>query len=194
MIRTDAGDWRSLTEIIGHDQLKEYLGLVSNRIGDWQLAPQVRDLVKQSLLGLMSNEASLAQPRVWGLLRDVCQNCDLGMTTLVRLASEGLTGNNRKVRQLMADRIKRITVKPFMDINTMIEERLVQCCVHVGTAADDGGDQCAPFCAVQPERPWRAEAVPSSGRPRAGRGRLSPRGHLGPAPPGRGGGRALGFV
>jgi hypothetical protein len=49
----------------------------------------------------------------------------------------------------MSDRIKRITVKPFMDINTMIEERLVQCCVHVGTAADDGADQCAPFCAVQ---------------------------------------------
>ena len=149
MIRTDAGEWRSMTQIIGHDQLKEYLGLVSNRIGDWQLAPQVRGLVKQSLLGLMSNEASLAQPRVWGLLRDVCENCDLGMTTLVRLASEGLTGNNRKVRQLMADRIKRITVKPFQDINTMIEERLVQCCVHVGTQADDGADQCAPFCAVQ---------------------------------------------
>ena len=31
----------------------------------------------------------------------------------------------------------------------MIEERLVQCCVHVGTQADDGADQCAPFCAVQ---------------------------------------------
>ena len=58
MIRTDAGDWRSLTEIIGHDQLKDYLGLVSNRIGDWQLAPRSRGLVKQSLLGLLSNEAS----------------------------------------------------------------------------------------------------------------------------------------
>jgi hypothetical protein len=34
-----------------------------------------------------------------------------------------------------------------MDISTMIEERLVQCCVHVGTRA--GQDQCAPFCAVQ---------------------------------------------
>lgn len=149
MLHTDGGQWRSLVSIIGHDQLKEHLGLVSNRIGDWQLAPQVRDLVKQSLLSLLSNDASLAQPRVWGLLRDVCDNCDLGMTTLVRLAGEGLTGSNRKVRQLMADRIKRITVKPFMDVNTMIEERLVQCCVHVGTVADDDADQCAPFCAVQ---------------------------------------------
>jgi hypothetical protein len=118
-------------------------------MGDWQLAPQVRGLMRHSLLGLLSNEASLAQPRVWGLLRDVCQNCDLGMTTLVRLAGEGLTGQNRKVRQLMAERIKRITVKPFMDVNTMIEERLTQCCVHVGTRGDDELDQCAPFCAVQ---------------------------------------------
>lgn len=149
LLRTDGGEWRSLPAIIGHDQLKDYLGLVSNRIGDWELAPQVRDLVKTSLLGLLSNEASLAQPRVWGLLRDVCENCDLGMTTLVRLASEGLVGSNRKVRKLMADRIKRVSVKPFMDLSTMIEERLTQCCVHVGTVADDGGDQCAPFCAVQ---------------------------------------------
>lgn len=29
----------------------------------------------------------------------------------------------------------------------MIEERLVQCCVHVGTRSAQ--DQCAPFCAVQ---------------------------------------------
>jgi 7,8-dihydro-6-hydroxymethylpterin dimethyltransferase len=149
MLRTDTGEWRSIVSIIGHDQMKDYLGLVSNRMGDWQLAPQVRGLMRQSLLGLLSNEASLAQPRVWGLLRDVCQNCDLGMTTLVRLAGEGLTGQNRKVRQLMAERIKRITVKPFMDVNTMIEERLTQCCVHVGTRADDQLDQCAPFCAVQ---------------------------------------------
>jgi hypothetical protein len=34
-----------------------------------------------------------------------------------------------------------------MDISTMIEERLTQCCVHVGTRAAQ--DQCAPFCAVQ---------------------------------------------
>ena len=149
MVRTDNGEWRSLTKIIGHEQLKAYLGLVSNRIGDWQLAPQVRELVKQSLLGLLSDEASLAQPRVWGLLRDICQNCDLGMTTLVRLAGEGLVGSNRKIRSLMAGRIKRISVKPFMDTSTMIEERLVQCCVHVGTVRDDLSDQCAPFCAVQ---------------------------------------------
>jgi hypothetical protein len=39
-------------------------------------------------------------------------------------------------------------------MNTMIEERLTQCCVHVATVNEDrdddhGGHQCAPFCAVQ---------------------------------------------
>ncbi|MGE5288889.1 MAG: radical SAM protein [Micromonosporaceae bacterium] len=159
LIRTDNGRWRSLTSIIGHEQLKTYLGLVSNRITDWQLAPQIRELVKQSLLGLLSDEASLAQPRVWGLLRDVCQNCDLGMTTLVRLAGEGLVGSNRKVRNLMGQRIKRVTVKPFMDMSTMLEERLIQCCVHVGTAGDDESGQCAPFCAVQAWAPLGAQKL-----------------------------------
>lgn len=30
----------------------------------------------------------------------------------------------------------------------MIEERLIQCCVHVGTRSTEQ-HQCAPFCAVQ---------------------------------------------
>ena len=51
---------------------------------------------------------------------------------------------------MLAERVLRVTVKPFMDVNTMIEERLTQCCVHVGTVNPaDGGHQCAPFCAVQ---------------------------------------------
>ena len=93
----------------------------------------------------------------------------------MRLASEGLAGSNRKIRGLMADRIKRITVKPFMDISTMIEERLVQCCVHVGTVGDDQADQCAPFCAVQAwtalsehklaRRAAAREAAPDPGSP-----------------------------
>jgi uncharacterized radical SAM superfamily Fe-S cluster-containing enzyme len=49
---------------------------------------------------------------------------------------------------MLAERVVRITVKPFMDVSTMIEERLTQCCVHVGTREGER-DQCAPFCAVQ---------------------------------------------
>jgi uncharacterized radical SAM superfamily Fe-S cluster-containing enzyme len=78
----------------------------------------------------------------------VCETCDLGLSTLVRLAGQALVGDRRGFRKLVSERIKRITVKPFMDINTMIEERLVQCCVHVGTQ-DGDAHQCVPFCAAQ---------------------------------------------
>ena len=50
---------------------------------------------------------------------------------------------------MLATRVKRIQVKPFMDIDTMLEERLAQCCVHVGTEADHDAHQCIPFCAAQ---------------------------------------------
>ena len=51
---------------------------------------------------------------------------------------------------MLGERVLRVTVKPFMDINTMIEERLTQCCVHVATVnATTNAHQCAPFCAVQ---------------------------------------------
>jgi hypothetical protein len=59
-----------------------------------------------------------------------------------------LPGRQRALRRMLAERVVRLTVKPFMDINTMIEERLTQCCVHVGTRGDVG-EQCAPFCEVQ---------------------------------------------
>ena len=60
--------------------------------------------------------------------------------------------------------VKRITVKPFMDVATMIEERLVQCCVHVATRDAGGAHQCAPFCAVQA---WPALAAQRLPGPRA---------------------------
>ena len=46
---------------------------------------------------------------------------------------------------MLGERVMRVTVKPFMDINTMIEERLTQCCVHVATT---DGRRAAPVRAV----------------------------------------------
>jgi uncharacterized radical SAM superfamily Fe-S cluster-containing enzyme len=48
----------------------------------------------------------------------------------------------------MGERVKRITVKGFMDIHTMVEDRLLQCCVHAGAVAD-GRPVAMPFCAAQ---------------------------------------------
>ncbi|NJP93966.1 radical SAM protein [Nonomuraea sp. FMUSA5-5] len=148
LIRDDARQWRSLTALIGHDRLKANLGLVSNRIADTELPKELRLAVQESLLGLLSEQSSLSHPQVGDLWRTICENCDLGVSTLLALASSALPGRRRKLRRMLGERVVRITVKPFMDLSTMIEERLTQCCVHVGTRAGER-DQCAPFCAVQ---------------------------------------------
>jgi uncharacterized radical SAM superfamily Fe-S cluster-containing enzyme len=151
MLRTDKGEWKSLVGIIGHDQLKARLDLVANRINDPERSAQLRRLVKEALLGLLSEQSSLTHPSIAQLFRDVCESCDLGLSTLIRLAGDALIGDTKRFRQLVATRIKRITIKPFMDMHTMLEERLLQCCVHVGTqrGAPEAEHQCAPFCAVQ---------------------------------------------
>ena len=114
------------------------------------LAPLAATL-KEALLGLLSEQSSLTHPSVARIFRDVCESCDLGLSTLVRLAGDALVGNTTRFRRLVSERIKRITIKPFMDMSTMLEERLLQCCVHVGTQRgdEDAAHQCVPFCAVQ---------------------------------------------
>ena len=151
MIKTDDGEWKSLVGVIGHDRLKQHLDLVSNKINDTELTAELKELVKASLLGLLSEQTSLSHPTVMDLFRDVCEACDLGLSTLLKMAA-GSKRQNAEMREMVGTRIKRISVKPFMDMNTMLEERLMQCCVHVGTKSVDQ-DQCAPFCAAQAWRP-----------------------------------------
>ncbi len=147
LIRDDNDQWRSLVALIGHDSLKDKLGLVANRIADSDIPHQLRVAVQESLLGLLSEQSSLSHPQIGDIWRTICESCDLGMSTLLTLASTALPGRRRRIRRLLGERVVRITVKPFMDMSTMIEERLLQCCVHVGTRSDQ--NQCAPFCAVQ---------------------------------------------
>ncbi|MEZ0363709.1 radical SAM protein [Mycobacterium sp. pUA109] len=147
LLRDDTNQWRSLVALIGHDRLKQQLGLVANRIADAELPRGLQLAVRESLLGLLSERSSLSDPQLAQIWRNICENCDLGMSTLLTLAATALPGRRHKLRRLFGERMVRLTVKPFMDLSTMLEERLVQCCVHVGTRATQ--DQCAPFCAVQ---------------------------------------------
>ncbi|ORB76386.1 radical SAM protein, partial [Mycobacterium timonense] len=107
--------------------LKEKLGLVANRIADTELPRELRLAVRESLLGLLSEQSSLSHPQIGDIWRTICDSCDLGMSTLLTLASSALPGRHRKLRNLLGERVVRISVKPFMDMSTMIEERLTQC-------------------------------------------------------------------
>lgn len=159
LLKDDSGEWSSLTSLVGPEKLKEFLDLnpdmIANRIADSGVNKTLKKQVKQSLLDLFSEQSSLSHPSIGSLWRDICVGCDLGIGTLAKLAASSLPGQQHRLRQFMGERVKRITIKPFMDINTMIEERLTQCCVHVATVregADEDGNathQCAPFCAVQ---------------------------------------------
>ncbi len=154
LLRDDTGRWRSLVALIGSDRLKELLDLepdaLANRIADDALPQSLRTVVKDSLLGLLSEQSSLSHPTMSSLWRDICTSCDIGIGTLTTLASSRAPGGHQRLRALLAERVVRLTVKPFMDVNTMIEERLTQCCVHVATVNEqDASHQCAPFCAVQ---------------------------------------------
>ena len=140
-------DWRSLVALVGVEALKANLDLVANRgMASPELSADLRLVLKESLLGLLSESSSLTHPRTAQLLANVCDSCDLGVSGLVRLARDASSA--KRLRALLAERVVRLTVKPFMDVHTMIEERLLQCCVHVGTRSETQ-DQCAPFCAVQ---------------------------------------------
>ena len=170
LLRDDTGTWRSLTTLIGHDRLKEWLELepetLANRIADDAIPARLRAVVKDSLLDLLSEQSSLSHPSMGSIWKDICENCDLGIGTLAALAASSLPGQHNRMRRMLGERVVRITVKPFMDMHTMIEERLTQCCVHVGTVGQDGGHQCAPFCAVQAWAPLADRKLATvTGRP-----------------------------
>ncbi len=174
LLRDDSGAWRSLTSLIGHERLRWWLDLepeqLANRIADDELPASLRVVVKDSLLGLLSEQSSLSHPSIGTIWRDICENCDLGIGTLTQLVASSLPGQDRRLRRMLGERVLRVTVKPFMDMSTMIEERLTQCCVHVATVGASG-HQCAPFCAVQAWAPLgrtrlsTATGVTASGRP-----------------------------
>ena len=154
LLRDDAGTWRSLVALVGPERLKQWLDLepqrLANRIADDQIPARLRAVVKQSLLDLLSEQSSLSHPSMAQIWHDICTGCDLGIGTLRTVVAGHLPGQQERLRRLLGERVLRVTVKPFMDLNTMIEERLTQCCVHVATVNErTDAHQCAPFCAVQ---------------------------------------------
>lgn len=156
---TDGGRWRSLVSILGREQLKARLDLVQDRVSDWQVARTVRGLVRDALMGLLSERTAASRPATVRLLLNLALRSDLKLRTLARLLADVSPGGRHRAREWVATRVKRLTVKPFMDIDTMIEERLLRCCVHVGTEGE--GPQAAPFCAVQA---WPALSATRPGR------------------------------
>lgn len=146
LLRSDAGEWKSLVGLIGHEQLAAHLDLVGNRIVDPSISLELKQLVKSSLGSLFSSRSVMVDRRFADLFRNLNSVCDLGIRGLLQ-GTATLSHDQNRLRRLLATRVKRIQVKPFMDIDTMLEERLLQCCVHVGV--DGSRHMAVPFCAAQ---------------------------------------------
>ena len=138
LLRDDSGSWKSLAALIGHDRLKQWLDLepdlLANRIADDAIPARCARSSRTRCSTCSREQSSLSHPSMASIWTDICTNCDLGIGTLrdARRAST-LPGQHERLRRLLGERVLRVTVKPFMDMNTMIEERLTQCCVHVAT-------------------------------------------------------------
>ncbi|MDQ3879844.1 MAG: hypothetical protein M3295_02030, partial [Chloroflexota bacterium] len=72
----------------------------------------------------------------------------IGLSGFLRSVG-GLVRGRERAGEEVARRMKRLTVKSFMDAWTLNIERLQQCCVHVGSTDGDSNPVRIPFCARQ---------------------------------------------
>jgi hypothetical protein len=140
-VRGDSGEWRSVPRMLGEDRLKEYLGLVSNRI-----APD--DAMWTALVGMMSETTLVSRPELVDHLLRICDACDLGVSGFLKSLGRWIFDREAAVEEI-ALRVKRFSVKSFMDAWTLNVERLQQCCVHVGSTDGGSNPVRVPFCARQ---------------------------------------------
>ncbi len=149
LLKGKDGRYASLVDLIGSQTLRANLGLVGNTIA----FPDAMSNIKAALTGVMSESMTLSRPELLKHLAALCSWCDFGgIADLITMAF-----NKRASAEFVGNSVKRITVKHFMDANTLITERLEQCCVHVASAGNDPVRM--PFCAARLFPRLRAKAM-----------------------------------
>ena len=143
------GSFRSLASLIGEDALRDNLTVFGNTIAFTESLAEVRS----ALLGVMSETMTLSRPELARHLATLCDACGIGgVAGLIASAFR-----RERTHDFVGERVKRVTVKHFMDADTLIGERLEQCCVHVGSAGNDPVRM--PFCAARLFPKVRAKAT-----------------------------------
>lgn len=143
-VKGDAGQFNSIARLLGVEKLKANLGIIGNRIA----FDNVSDEIKRALTGMMSETTTITRPELIDYMLDLCENCDLGLDNFVKSVSNMLLKREHPL-ETVAKRMKRLTIKSFMDAWTLNIERLQQCCVHVGSTEGDTNPIRVPFCARQ---------------------------------------------
>lgn len=134
-IQDRKGHWRSLSDLVGRDTLKDWIHLAANTISFESVSDTVKSMVKEGVLQrLFSEQQAPSSLKVAADLFKLC-GCIPGLHEAID-AIKGSRDQKRDLRRL-ASRTFRVTVKMFMDAHTFHEHRIRQCCVHVGTFEED---------------------------------------------------------
>ncbi len=138
-LRGRHGRFVGLASVVGEAALREHLSVFANQIAFTETLERVRD----GLMSVMSETMTLSRPELAKHLRTLCDACDFGgIGELIRMAFA-----KDATARFVGERVKRVTIKHFMDADTLITERLEQCCVHVAGAGNDPVRM--PFCAAR---------------------------------------------
>lgn len=127
LLRTNDG-WRSLPQLIGRDELKKWIHLVSNTISFESASDAVKQLVSSGIIQrVLSEQQKVSAIQLAADIFNMCQ-CVPGLSDLLRFGGS---------LESLSERTFRVTVKMFMDAHTFHEHRIRQCCVHVGSYEED---------------------------------------------------------
>jgi uncharacterized radical SAM superfamily Fe-S cluster-containing enzyme len=136
LVKDSKGDWSSLPDLVGKEELKKWIHLAANTISFETVSDTVKSMVKDGVLQrLFSEQQKSSSLKVAGDLFKLC-GCVPGLSETL-----GLIGARKIEKELelkkLAQRTFRVTVKMFMDVHTFHEARIRQCCVHAGTFEED---------------------------------------------------------
>lgn len=143
-VQSDEGQFNSIPKLLGIERLKANLGLVANRIA----FPEANEVIQAALTGMMSETTTITRPELIDYVLNLCEHCDLGLSGFVQTVTN-LVSKRESPIETVSKRMKRFTIKSFMDAWTMNLERLQQCCVHVGSTDGESNPVRVPFCARQ---------------------------------------------
>jgi len=136
LLQAADGAWKSLPKLIGKDELKRWIGYVSNTITFENVGAAVGEILKSGALQrVFSEQLRVGTPDLVKDIAGMC-NCIPGLPQLLGSLWSLVEGKEDALDRL-AERTFRITIKMFMDAHTFHEARIRQCCVHTGTYEED---------------------------------------------------------
>ncbi|HEY3779663.1 MAG TPA: radical SAM protein [Fimbriimonadaceae bacterium] len=135
-LRSSKGEWRSLPKLIGREELKNWIHLVSNTISFENASDAVKQMLKSGVLQRVFSEQQ--KTSALALASDMLRMCDCapGVMDLLGGMWAKVRGDKSGIDKV-AESTFRITAKMFMDAHTFHEARVRQCCVHTGTFEED---------------------------------------------------------